>query len=245
MSNKPHVEIQELSIKYRILHNQAKSLKETLINFVKRKSIVTLHEALRDINLKIYEGETLAILGRNGAGKSTLLKTIARVLPPTSGRVITRGRVAPLIELGAGFHPDMTGRENAILYGTILGQTPTAMRNRIDGIAEWAGIGKFLDLPVRTYSSGMVARLSFAVATDQHPDILIVDEVLSVGDADFQKRSLARLLEVIERSSCVIFTSHDLAMIKKLATNIIWLDGGEVKEIGPANSVLERYQSSF
>lgn len=245
MAQNPHIEINDLSVKYRISHNQASSLKQTLINFMKRRSIITYHEALSGINLQVNEGETLAILGRNGAGKSTLLKTMAQVLPPTTGRVITRGRVAPLIELGAGFHPDMTGRENAILYGTILGQSPRVMRNRVEGIAEWAGIGKFLDLPVRTYSSGMTARLSFAVATDQHPDILIVDEVLSVGDADFQIRSLARLMEVISASSCVILTSHDLTMVEKLATKVLWLDAGKIKELGGAKETLEKYRASF
>lgn len=239
------VEVDNLSLKYRIAHNQAKSLRETFINFAKRESIVKNHVALDGISFSLGEGETLAVLGRNGAGKSTLLKCLARVLPPTGGQVITRGVVAPLIELGAGFHPDLTGRENAILYGTILGRTIRTMQSRIDAIAEWSGLGKFIDLPIRTYSSGMLGRLSFAVATDEVPEILMVDEVLSVGDAEFQVRSRARMEAVMRESACMVLVSHDLSLVQELATKAILIENGKIAASGNPDFVVKKYKSSL
>lgn len=235
------IRFEEVCLDYRIVHNQAKTLRETLINFAKRESIISNHQALSNITFSLNEGETLALVGRNGAGKSTLLKCIARVLIPSQGKVLTRGLVAPLIELGAGFHPDMTGRENAILYGTILGRSAREMRNRVDDIADWAGLGKFIDLPVRTYSSGMLGRLSFAVATDRVPEILIIDEVLSVGDAEFQIKSKKRMMEIIRGSACVVLVSHDLAIIKQMATKAILLDKGQIIAQGKPDYVVSEY----
>lgn len=239
------IEVNDLSLSYRIAHNQAKSLRETFINFAKRESILTHHLALDRISFSLDSGEVLAVLGRNGAGKSTLLKCLARVLPPTSGRVVTRGVIAPLIELGAGFHPDLTGRENAILYGTILGRSVRTMQSRIDDIAEWSGLGKFMDLPIRTYSSGMLGRLSFAVATDEAPEILMVDEVLSVGDAEFQARSRIRMDKIMRESACMVLVSHNLTLIQELATKAILIENGKVTASGPPDIVVERYESSL
>jgi ABC-2 type transport system ATP-binding protein len=245
LSKTPLVQIENLNLKYQISHNQAKSLRETLINFAKRESIISHHLALQDVSFSLNEGEVLAIVGRNGAGKSTLLKCIARVLPPTSGRVITRGTVAPLIELGAGFHPDMTGRENAVLYGAVLGRSVKIMQSRISEIAEWSGLGKFIDLPIRTYSSGMLSRLSFAVATDRTPDILIIDEVLSVGDAEFQKKSRLRINEIMAKSSTVIVVSHDISTLSQLGTVAIWLEAGSIASVGSVEEVIRNYQSKI
>ena len=151
--------------------------------------------ALNGVSFDIARGETVSVIGRNGAGKSTMLKVIARVLPPTTGRVIVRGHVAPMIELGAGFNPELTGAENIVLYGTLLGRTPKEMRARIEPIADWAGLTEHLDIPVRAYSSGMTARLAFATATDTTPDLLLIDEILSVGDEDFRDKSAARTID--------------------------------------------------
>ena len=239
------IEVDNLSLSYRIAHNQSKSLRETLINFAKRESILTHHVALDGISFTLCAGEILAVLGRNGAGKSTLLKCLARALPPTTGRVVTRGTIAPLIELGAGFHPDLTGRENAILYGTILGRSIRTMKSRIDDIAEWSGLGKFIDLPIRTYSSGMLGRLSFAVATDEAPEILMVDEVLSVGDAEFQARSRTRMEKIMRESACMVLVSHNLSLIQELATKAILIENGKITASGDPNIVIKRYESSL
>lgn len=163
----------------------------------------------------------------------------------TKGRVITRGVVAPLIELGAGFHPDLTGRENAILYGTILGRSSRTMQTRIDDIAAWSGLGKFIDLPIRTYSSGMLGRLSFAVATDEAPDILMVDEVFSVGDAEFQGRSKARMETIMRESACMVLVTHNLALVRELGTKAILIDNGKITASGDPDNVVKKYESSL
>jgi ABC-type polysaccharide/polyol phosphate transport system ATPase subunit len=197
--------------------------------------------ALNGVSLTIERGETVAVIGRNGAGKSTLLKVVARVLPPTSGRVIVRGDVAPMIELGAGFNPELTGAENMLLYGTLLGRTPKEMQGRIEAIAEWADLKEHLDIPVRAYSSGMVARLAFATATDNVPDLLLIDEVLSVGDQNFQEKSKART-EALMNSGCgVLLVTHDLQTVREMATRAIYLDHGVPAAVGKPDEVIEKY----
>lgn len=183
----------------------------------------------------------LALIGNNGAGKSTLLKLLARVLPPTTGRVRVRGSVAPMIELGAGFNSELTGRENIILYGTLLGRTPKEMATRVDEIANWAEISESIDLPLRTYSSGMVVKLAFSVATDAKSDVILVDEVLSVGDVAFQKRSKSRMLQLFNQGSAVVLVSHDLEIVKNLATKALWLDHGKALKYGDVNQVIDSY----
>jgi len=193
--------------------------------------------------LSISRGETVSIIGRNGAGKSTLLKIIARVLPPTSGRVIVRGQVAPMIELGAGFNPELTGAENIVLYGTLLGRTPRAMRTRIEEISNWAGLDQHMDVPIRSYSSGMTARLAFATATDVIPDLLIIDEILSVGDADFREKSAARTIELMNGGCAVLLVSHDLEAVRKFSNRAIYLDQGVPKAFGGVQRVIDEYLS--
>ena len=200
--------------------------------------------ALKGINFTVDRGEVLAIVGHNGAGKSTLLKLIARVLPPTAGSVKVNGSVAPMLELGAGFNPELSGEENILLFGVLLGNRTKEMRAKINEIAEWAGLTEQIKLPLRTYSTGMVARLGFAVATFQSSGVLIVDEILGVGDAEFQQKSKARMLELISQGDATILVSHDLTTVEKLATKVLWLDHGQQKMLGPTKEVLDAYRQA-
>ena len=200
--------------------------------------------ALKDISFEVKHGEVLGIIGRNGAGKSTLLKILSRITEPTEGRVTISGRVASLLEVGTGFHPELTGRENVFLNGAILGMTHAEVRRKFDEIIAFAEVEKFLDTPVKRYSSGMYVRLAFAVAAHLEPEILIVDEVLAVGDAEFQKKCLGKMDEVSRRDGrTVLFVSHQLSTIGKLCEMAIWLDRGSVREHSAAGAVIRRYLS--
>lgn len=235
------IELTEASVTYRIRHGASPTLKETIIRSLKREQKDVQVKALSSVTFEVEAGEVLAVIGRNGAGKSTLLKLLARVLPPTSGRVQVKGSVAPMIELGAGFNGELTGRENVVLYGTLLGRSPKEMENRADAIAKWANVEESIDLPLRTYSSGMVAKLAFSIATDKPSEVILVDEVLSVGDAEFQKKSKERMRELFQGKSAVVLVSHDMESIKTLATKAIWIDHGNVKKYGEVNTVLDAY----
>jgi ABC-type polysaccharide/polyol phosphate transport system ATPase subunit len=197
--------------------------------------------ALNGISLSVSNGEVLGVIGPNGAGKSTLMKVIARVLPPTTGRVVVRGHLAPLIELGAGFNLELTGAENTLLYGTLLGRKPATMKERLPAIARWAELEEYMDVPLRSYSSGMVVRLAFSIAVDGTPDVLLVDEVLSVGDERFQRKSIGRLHELIDGGTAVVFVSHNLESVKDIADRVIWLDQGQVKMVGDTDDVVNAY----
>ena len=186
--------------------------------------------ALKDVSFEVKQGEVLGIIGRNGAGKSTLLKILSRITEPTEGRVSLRGRVASLLEVGTGFHPELTGRENIFLNGAILGMTQREIRKKFDEIVAFAEVEKFLDTPVKHYSSGMYVRLAFAVAAHLEPEILVVDEVLAVGDAEFQKKCLGKMDEVSRREGrTVLFVSHNMGVISNLCSLAIWLDAGQVR----------------
>jgi ABC-type polysaccharide/polyol phosphate transport system ATPase subunit len=201
--------------------------------------------ALDRVSLTVSAGEVVGIIGANGAGKSTLMKVIARVLPPTQGRVVVRGRVAPLIELGAGFNPELTGVENTLLYGTLLGRKPATMRKRLPEIARWAELEDFMDVPVRSYSSGMLVRLAFAIAVDGEPQVLLVDEVLSVGDERFQQKSISRVRDLIDGGTSVVFVSHNLETVRAMTSRVLWLDRGRVKLAGDADEVIDAYVTSI
>ncbi len=235
------INLENASVTYRIRHGASPTLKETIIRSIKRQKHDVEVKALTNVSFTVNSGEVLAVIGRNGAGKSTLLKLLARVLPPTSGRVQVTGSVAPMIELGAGFNGELTGRENVILYGTLLGRTPKEMELSVERIAKWADISESIDLPLRTYSSGMVAKLAFAVATDEKSDVILVDEVLSVGDAEFQERSKARMRKLFQKDSAVVLVTHDANSVRELATKAIWIDHGQVRKYGEVNSVLDAY----
>jgi ABC-2 type transport system ATP-binding protein len=240
----PIVEAQRLGLTYRLARNSASSAKEFAIRLLKRQVSYERLQALDDVSFSVAQGEVFGVIGHNGAGKSTLLKILARVLPPTAGRVVVRGAVAPMIELGAGFNGEMTGRENVVLYGALLGREPRDMRRRAEAIAEWAGLVEFLDVPVRSYSTGMVARLGFSVATDTRPDLLIVDEVLSVGDQEFQTRSADRIAEMMRGGTSVVLVSHALETVRDLAQRVMWLDHGRAKMLAPAADVIDSYIAS-
>jgi ABC-type polysaccharide/polyol phosphate transport system ATPase subunit len=211
-------------------------------DFITRKVHVENYVALKDVSFTVDSGEVLAIIGKNGAGKSTLLKILARVLPPTTGTAKVSGSIAPMIELGAGFHPEMSGAENVLLYSTLMGRDMSKTKSRIEAIGEWAGVSDHMDFPLRAFSSGMVARLAFATASDETSDVLLIDEVLSVGDADFRAKSSARLDELIQHGSAVVLVSHDMNTVKKLATKAVWLENGVVKMSGPAEQVVAAYE---
>jgi len=199
------------------------------------------HWALRDVSFEVAEGEVVGIIGRNGAGKSTLLKLLSRITEPTSGRAVLRGRVSSLLEVGTGFHPELTGRENVYLNGTILGMTKREVERKFDEIVEFSGIEKFLDTPIKRYSSGMTVRLAFAVAAHLEPEILIIDEVLAVGDAEFQKKCLGKMKEVAKGGRTVLFVSHNVQALLALTTSSVVLDRGMVKAVTGAEKGVAMY----
>ncbi|PKQ70837.1 ABC transporter ATP-binding protein [Raineya orbicola] len=197
--------------------------------------------ALQDINFEVKQGEVLGIIGKNGAGKSTLLKILSKVTSPTKGKIYTKGRVASLLEVGTGFHPELTGRENIFLNGAILGMTKNDIRKKFDEIVEFSGIGKYIDTPVKRYSSGMYVRLAFAVAAHLEPEILIIDEVLAVGDAEFQKKCLGKMKEVSGEGRTVLFVSHNMGAVRNLCSKAIFMEKGKIAFQGETNKVVGRY----
>ena len=236
------IEITHVSFTYRVLKNRSGSLKELFRDFLGRKVRVENYQALKDVSFTVDSGEVIAIIGKNGAGKSTLLKILARVLPPTTGAAKISGSIAPMIELGAGFHPEMSGAENVLLYSTLMGRDVERTRSRTEAIGEWAGVTDHMDFPLRTFSSGMVARLAFATATDENTEVLLIDEVLSVGDANFQTKSSERMQELINAGAAVVLVSHDMNAVRKLAQKAIWLEKGVVKMSGPTEQVVSAYE---
>jgi ABC-type polysaccharide/polyol phosphate transport system ATPase subunit len=200
--------------------------------------------SLRDVSFSVPDGEALGIVGRNGAGKSTILKILAEITSPTSGLSRTRGRVAALLEVGTGFHPELTGRENIFLNGAILGMSRRDLVRRFDQIVEFAGTERFLDTPIKRYSSGMQLRLAFAVAAHLEPDVLVVDEVLAVGDAEFQRKCVGRMAEAEQEGRTLVFVSHDLETLIRLCRRGLWLDAGRIRESGSAETIVRRYLAS-
>lgn len=238
------IQLDNVTVRFRIPHEKVPTLQEYAIRWLKRRSVSFADfNALNNISFSIKQGETVGIIGANGAGKSTLLKVISRVIRPTHGRVFLRGQIAPLLELGAGFDYEMTGRENIFLNGAVLGFSRKDIASRLDRIVEFSGISDFIDAPIRTYSSGMVARLGFAVATDVQPDILVIDEILSVGDADFQKKSAERILQYFKNGSTILVVSHNPDAIRQLCNHAIWLQHGAIKMMGPVDKVISYYSS--
>jgi ABC-type polysaccharide/polyol phosphate transport system ATPase subunit len=233
--------LEGVSVRYRVPHERIGTFKEYAIRWMQRKLGYHSFLALNEVSLSVQKGEIFGLIGQNGAGKSTLLKLIARVLRPTQGRVWVKGRVAPLLEVGAGFHPELTGRENIFLNGAMLGFTHKEMERKFDQIVDFAELGDFIDAPLRTYSSGMWARLGFAVATDVDPQILIVDEILSVGDEAFRRKSTERIDSFRERGATILLVSHNMGLIESMCQRAAWLDHGKLVSIGPAKSVVAHY----
>lgn len=233
------VEVVDLWKKFRIYHERVLSLKERVIFWGRQKT--EDFWALKGVNLTVPKGTTVGLIGRNGSGKSTLLKIISRILYPTKGEVRVNGRVSTLLELGAGFHPDFTGRENIFLNASILGLTRKEIKERLDEIIAFAELGGFIDNPVRNYSSGMYMRLGFAVAVHVNPDILLVDEVLAVGDLAFQEKCLAKIRELQNRGATIILVTHAPKQVEELCHHAVWLDRGEIRMQGPAREVARAY----
>ena len=238
------IEITNVNLTYRVLMNRTGSLKALFRDAIKGRNRVVDYVALQDVSFTVDKGEVVAILGRNGAGKSTLLKILAGVLPPTKGTRKVDGLIAPMIELGAGFHPEMTGTENVLFYSALMGRDLKSVKERTPAIGEWAGVSDHMSFPLRTFSSGMVARLAFSTATDEQADVLLVDEVLSVGDADFQQKSKLRMEQLIKSGAAVVLVSHDMNAVRTLADRAIWLENGHVKMIGKASDVVDAYEAN-
>ncbi len=254
----PIIEVKNIGKKYNITHQKGKyiALRDVLANILrspwrflikKTKAMAGLETkeefwALKNINFTVEKGEVIGIIGHNGAGKSTLLKILSQITPPTEGEIILNGRVGSLLEVGTGFHPELTGRENIFLNGAILGMSRQEIAQKFDQIVEFSGVKKFLDTPVKYFSSGMYVRLAFSVAAHMEPDILIVDEVLAVGDADFQKKCLGKMGEITNQDGrTILFVSHNLGAIKQLCKKTILLDSGSIKMIGNTDDVIEYY----
>ena len=243
MSEDRVILLQNVTVKYRAPEVRIRTFKEYMIRTLQRKVRFKEFLALDQINIDVQKGETLGIIGRNGAGKSTLLKVISRVLVPTEGRVWIMGRVSPLLELGAGFHPELTGRENVFLNGTLLGHPMREVEKTIDEIIDFAEIGTFIEAPLRTYSSGMVARLGFAVATAWTPEILILDEILSVGDEAFRQKCQTRMETFHSGGTTSFLVSHSMETVVALCSRVMWLDHGRVRSVGDPKTVIAEYRA--
>lgn len=235
------IEVNDVSMCFRLDNNRVASLKEFLTRKLSGKLSYTEFWALKDVSLSVKKGEVLGLIGHNGAGKSTLLKAISGIYKPTKGSILCRGSVVPMLELGSGFDFDLTGRENIFLNGAVLGFSEEFLTSRLDEIIAFSELGQFIDVPIRTYSSGMLARLAFSVATMVDPKILIVDEILSVGDESFQAKSRARMMELMGGGTTVLFVSHSLDQIQEMCDRVVWLEHGEVKMIGHAEEVCDCY----
>ena len=238
----PIIQLDGVSVRYRVPHDRIRTFKEYAIRRLERRA-PGYHDlwALRDVDLVIKAGEAFGIIGPNGAGKSTLLKCVSGVLRPTRGRVRVWGRVAPVLNLGGGLHPELTGRENAFLNGTMLGRSKREVAWRLDEITEFAGLGAFMDAPLRTYSQGMIARLGFAIATAWESDVLVLDEVLAVGDEAFQQKCHDRLAAARRRGVTVVLVSHSLDVVRRLCHRVVWLEHGEPLFVGSPAQAIERY----
>lgn len=236
------IDAKNLSVRYRLTRDHIDSIKEYVIALIKQKIRYEEFWALKDVSFSIEKGDVVGIIGRNGAGKSTLLKVVSEIMKPTTGSVSHMGTIVPMLELGSGFDMELTGRENIFLDGAILGYTKEYLESRYQDIVDFSGLSKFIDMPLRNYSSGMMARLAFSIAAMVEPEILIVDEILSVGDGDFQKKSHARMMELMGGGTTVLLVSHSLSQIREICNRVIWLDHGTVRMYGEAQEVCDAYE---
>jgi len=239
------VQFDNVSKKFTLRHERARSFQEAVLAFLRgRNNSREELWALKDVSFAVERGKTLGIIGPNGSGKSTILKLISRILEPTSGRIDVHGRVSALIELGAGFHPDLTARENIFLNGSLLGFSRKEMKAKFESIVEFSELEKFIDVPIKHFSSGMHMRLGFAVAIHVDPDILLIDEILAVGDQAFQNKCLAKIAELKNQGVTILFVSHDLEAVRNLCTSAIWLENGAIQEMGTVDRVIDCYLNS-
>jgi ABC-2 type transport system ATP-binding protein/lipopolysaccharide transport system ATP-binding protein len=239
------VRVENLSVKLELHRERVTSLREYIVRIAKGRRVPRDEFwPLRDVSFHIDKGEVFGIIGQNGAGKSTLLRVIAGIIKPTQGNVEVNGRVAPLIELGAGFDPEMTGRENVFLYGALLGFSNRRMAHKMDEIMRFAELDEFADVPLKNYSSGMVARLGFAIATDVETDLLLVDEVLSVGDESFKRKCADRINRFRDNGVSIVFVSHSLAQVEAICSRAAWIDHGRLRSVGSAKQVTAEYDNA-
>lgn len=239
------VDIEDLTIRFNLASEKVDNLKEYVIKMIKHELMFQEFLALKHVNLKVKSGEAWGLIGTNGSGKSTLLKACCGILKPYTGTVTTRGKIAPLIELGAGFDMNMTARENVFLNGTVLGHSRKFMEEHFNEIIDFAELQDFLDVPIKNFSSGMQARLGFAIATMVRPDILVVDEILSVGDYQFQQKCYKRMEEMLSNGTTLLYVSHDVKSVRKLCDHAIWLDKGDVRMSGLVKEVTDEYIKEY
>lgn len=241
------IDIKNVSMKFNLGIEKDFSIKQAFINFFsgkKKKKKNDCFWALKDVNFHINKGEVVGLVGSNGAGKSTLLKVVSGVMKPTKGEVIVNGNISPMIELGAGFDAELTARENIYLNGAVLGYSKKFIDEKFDEIVEFSELQDFLEVPVKNFSSGMTAKLAFSIATVVNPEILIVDEILSVGDMRFQEKSKKKMMSMINGGTTVLYVSHSIESIKDICTKAVWIEHGEVQMIGDVNKVCEAYKKS-
>lgn len=239
------IDVDHVTIRFNLANQKVDNLKEYVIKLLKKELLFQEFLAVKDVSFQVREGEAWGLVGSNGSGKSTLLKAISGILKPYKGSITINGSVAPLIELGAGFDQEMTARENIYLNGCVLGHTEQFMKEHFDEIVDFAGIEQFLDSPIKNYSSGMKARLGFSVATMVKPDILIVDEILSVGDYKFRQKCEKRMQELLAGGTTLLYVSHNIDEVKRLCDHAVWLDQGEARMIGNALDVSDAYMTEM
>lgn len=235
------IEVNHVSMCYKMTSDRIISLKEFFTAYMRRKIKFTEFWALRDVSFSVEKGKVCGIIGRNGAGKSTILKIISGILTPTSGSAVCHGNIVPMLELGSGFDMELSGRENIFLNGAVLGYSEEFLKAKYDDILAFSELGEFIEVPLRNYSSGMLARLAFSIATVVEPEILIVDEILSVGDERFQEKSKKRMMELMSGGTTVLFVSHSINQIRDMCDSVVWLDAGSVKMYGDTQAVCDAY----
>lgn len=238
------IEVKNVKMKFKMSDEPLNSLKEIFTKAVTGKLKFNEFLALDDVSFNVEKGETIGLIGTNGAGKSTTLKVISGILKPTEGNIVVRGNIVPMLELGAGFDLELTGKENIYLNGAILGYTKDYLESKYEEIVDFAEIREFIDMPIRNYSSGMMARLAFSIASVVQPEILIVDEILAVGDVKFQEKSYKRMRELMSGGATVLFVSHDLKKIEQLCDHVVWLEKGKIKMYGNAKEVCSAYSKA-
>lgn len=240
----PIVSVKNISLKFKMEQNRANSLKEFCVRWLKRDLKSEDFWALTDVSFDVEKGDVIGIIGHNGAGKSTLLKVISGIMKPTKGTIEAHGNIVPMLELGSGFDMELSGRENIYLNGAILGYSEEFLNEKYDEIVAFSELGNFIEAPLRTYSSGMLARLAFSVACIVEPEILIVDEILSVGDADFQEKSRARMMDLMTGGTTVFFVSHSLKQIREMCNKVVWLERGKIQAIGKTEEICNMYEGA-
>ena len=240
----PIVSVKNISLKFKMEQNRANSLKEFCVRWLKRDLKSEDFWALTDVSFDVEKGDVIGIIGHNGAGKSTLLKVISGIMKPTKGTIEAHGNIVPMLELGSGFDMELSGRENIYLNGAILGYSEEFLNEKYDEIVAFSELGNFIEAPLRTYSSGMLARLAFSVACIVEPEILIVDEILSVGAADFQEKSRARMMELMTGGTTVFFVSHSLKQIREMCNKVVWLEHGKIQAVGKTGEICDKYEGA-